>query len=64
MKESKFMNTFLKIMRPIIAGILLSIVVSLGMSLIIPFVGFNDLGSDFGALDKYFYLKDSGFFSE
>ena len=61
MKESKFMITFLKLMRPMIAGILISIVVNLGMSIFVPFVGFNDLGDNFGSLEKYFYLKDTFF---
>ena len=63
-KESKFMVSFLNWMKPIIAGILISIVINLGMSLILPFVGFNDLGTEFGQLDKYLYWKNSGFFSQ
>lgn len=63
-KDNKFMTQFLKVMKPIIAGILSSIIVNLFMSLIIPFVGFNDLGSYFGYLDKYMYLKKDSFFNE
>lgn len=63
MKESKFMQSFLKIMRPIIAGILLSIVINLFVSLIVPFVGFNDLSDRIGYLNKYLYLKENNFFS-
>ena len=62
MKQNKFMTSMLKVMRPIIAGILISIVINLGLSLIVPFVGFNDLSDkNFGALDKYAYLKDTFF---
>ena len=60
-KSSKFMVSFLKLMKPTIAGILLSIVVNLWMSLIVPFVGFNDLGTNFGELDNYFHLQDTFF---
>lgn len=62
-KESKFMISFLVIMKPIIGGILLSIIIYLLMSLILPFVGFNDLGDNFGSLENYFYLKET-FFNE
>ncbi len=63
-KTNKFMISFFKIMRPVIAGILSSIVINLFISLVVPFVGFNDLGTNFGELDKYFYLKSSSFFSQ
>lgn len=61
-KESKIIVIFSKMMRPIIAGILISLIINLGISLVLPFIGFNDLGTEFGQLDKYFYFKIGGFF--
>ncbi len=60
-KKSNFMDSLIKIMRPMIAGILVSVIINLAMSIIVPFVGFNDLSDDFGKLDKYFYLKNTFF---
>ncbi|MGL5520053.1 MAG: chromate transporter [Metamycoplasmataceae bacterium] len=63
-KQTKFMVLFLKIMRPVLSGILISVVLSLLMSLVVPFIGFNDLGSEFSELDKYLYFKEHSFFKE
>lgn len=61
-KKSKFMNTFLKIMRPIIAGILLSIAINLALSIITPFLVFNDLGDNLSDFSNYFKFKEDSFF--
>ncbi|MGL5521953.1 MAG: chromate transporter [Metamycoplasmataceae bacterium] len=63
-KKTTFMISFLKIMRPILAGILISVALYLLVSLVIPFIGFNDLGSEFNNMDKYFYFKYHSFFKE
>ncbi|MBD5423218.1 MAG: hypothetical protein HDR43_01855 [Mycoplasma sp.] len=63
-KTSKFMTSFIKMMRPVLAGILVSIIVNLGLSITLPFVGFNDIGTNMGELDKYLYLKNEKFFRE
>lgn len=56
-KTNKFMISCLKIMKPIIAGILISVVINLSMSLIIPFVNFNNL-NDYISLEKdNFFIK-------
>ena len=62
-QNSKFMISFSKIMKPIIGGILCSIIINLFISILLPFVGFNDLGSNFGSLDKYLTLKSDEFFN-
>ncbi|MGL4183761.1 MAG: chromate transporter [Metamycoplasmataceae bacterium] len=62
LKKTKFMIFFLKMMRPILSGILISVVLYLLMSLVVPFIGFNDLGSEFGNMDKYLYFKQHSFF--
>ena len=60
-KQNSFMKVFLEVMKPTIAGILISIAINLGLSILVPFVGFNDLGSEFGQLDKYFYFQETFF---
>lgn len=54
-KNDKFMINFTKIMRPIIAGIFISIIVNLSISLLLPFVNFNNL-------NNYFEWKNEKFF--
>lgn len=63
LKETKFMIAFLKMMKPIIGGILCSIIINLFISILLPFVGFNDLSDNINNLDKYLYFKKEDFFT-
>lgn len=54
-KESHFMINFSLIMRPIIAGILISIIINLSISLLLPFVKFNELGNYLGQKNETFF---------
>lgn len=56
-KESQLMSSFSQIMKPIIAGILISIIINLSVSLLLPFVKFNELG-----LENYIGWKEETFF--
>ena len=62
-KETKFMIAFSKMMKPIIRGILCSIIINLFISILLPFVGFNDLSDNINNLDKYLYIKTDQFFT-
>ena len=62
-KETKFMIAFSKMMKPIIGGILCSIIINLFISILLPFVGFNDLSDNINNLDKYLYIKTDQFFT-
>ncbi len=62
-KETKFMIGFSKIMKPIIGGILCSIIINLFISILLPFIGFNDLSDNIHNLDKYLYFKTDQFFT-
>ena len=63
-KETKFMIAFSKMMKPIIGGILCSIIINLFISILLPFVGFNDLSDNINNLDKYLYIKTDQFFTD
>lgn len=62
-KETKFMIAFSKMMKSIIGGILCSIIINLFISILLPFVGFNDLSDNINNLDKYLYIKTDQFFT-
>ena len=62
-KETKFMIAFSKMMKPLIGGILCSIIINLFISILLPFVGFNDLSDNINNLDKYLYIKTDQFFT-
>lgn len=62
-KETKFMIGFSKIMKPIIGGIICSIIINLFISILLPFIGFNDLSDNIHNLDKYLYFKTDQFFT-
>ena len=62
-KETKFMIAFSKMMKPLIGGILCSIIINLFISILLPFVGFNDLSDNINNLDKYLYIKNDQFFT-
>ena len=60
-KNKKFMISLYNVMKPVLAGVLASVAINLIMSLIVPFLGFNELSDNFGQLDKYIYFKDTFF---
>ena len=62
-KETKFMIAFSKMMKPLIGGILCSIIINLFISILLPFVGFNDLSDNINNLGKYLYIKTDQFFT-
>ena len=62
-KETKFMIAFSKMTKPLIGGILCSIIINLFISILLPFVGFNDLSDNINNLDKYLYIKTDQFFT-
>ena len=60
-KNKKFTISLYNIMKPVLCGVLAAVAINLIMSLVVPFLGFNELSDNFGQLDKYIYFKDTFF---